>query len=92
MFDEHRKAAFQNLGIGQAAVGHMGLDRTGPGKSRPRPGAARDRFVMPGKESLPKVKLFIVPWLAASAAKGAEQLQSVTAWLVSTLPATTAAG
>ena len=44
-----------------------------------------------GGASLPKVKLFIVPWLGASRPVAANKA-SVTTWLVSTLPATTAAG
>ena len=41
--------------------------------------------------ALPKVRLFIVPWLAAIA-PSAPKRALVTCWLVSTLPATTAAG
>ena len=78
-------------GIGQAAVGHVGLDRARSRHGRaPRPSRRRSSHNI-GGASLPKVKLFIVPWLGASRPVAANKA-SVTTWLVSTLPATTAAG
>jgi hypothetical protein len=61
----HREAELQHLGVGQARVGHVRLHHAGAVEAGAGAGAARDRLVVLVGRSLPKVKLFIVHWLAA---------------------------
>ena len=44
--EPHRKARFQYFGIGQPAVGHVGLHRVGPVMVGPRARAAGDRLII----------------------------------------------
>ena len=46
LLQHHRIAGLQHLGIGQAAVGHVGLHRIGAVEARPRAGAAADGLVI----------------------------------------------
>ena len=70
--EQHRKPRLEHLGIGEAGVGHVGLDRARPVEIGAGAGAAGDRLIIL-VAALPKVKLFIVPWLGASAPSGGEQ-------------------
>src|ERR1051326_6495167 len=46
ILEQHRIAELQHLGIGQARVGHVGVDRVGAVEARPRRGARADRLVI----------------------------------------------
>jgi len=69
------KSKLQHFGIGQARIGHIAFGHhAGAGKFRePRAGAAGNGFRSTDYRALPKVKLFMVHWLAAMTPRAPKQ-------------------